>query len=308
MVKRILTLSFKPTGFMHYIFFVILALVWGAGFYMMKLAGFAFGPLAIGATSTLGGAIFLWSFWAISRSKWNIKRQHILPLAFVAFFAYIFPYAAQPFLINEIGHGFIGMMASLVPVLTIIVSIPMLGVFPSRIQLFGVLIGIVGIGLMIVDGMTRTAEPLYIVLAVSVPICYSITNTMIRKNFREVPPIVLVAIFMTSATVVLIPLSLIFEKVTINDRFMTAIVAIFLLSVFARGLGMLLFYRLIQAKGPLFAGLVTYVIPVEALMWSWFDGEHISMTQIAAIAIVLSMVGIVQRDINRRNLKEISKE
>ena len=42
-----------------------------------------------------------------------------------------------------VGHGFVGMMVSLVPVLTIVVSIPILGVFPSRTQLAGVLIGMI---------------------------------------------------------------------------------------------------------------------------------------------------------------------
>ncbi len=292
---------------MHYIIFIILSLAWGSGFFLMKLAGFAFGPLTIAATGTFGGSVFLWFFWGINRVKWQVGRRHILPLVFVSIFAYMLPYVAQPFLVNQIGHGFIGMMVSLVPVLTIIVSIPILGLFPSRIQLFGVLMGMTGITLMIIDGLDRNAEPIFLLMAVSVPVCYAVTNTIIRKSLHEIPPIVLAAIFMTAATIVLTPLALTFEQVRADNQLVTSIIAILLLSVFARGLGMLLFYRLIQAKGPLFAGLVTYVIPVEALMWSWFDNERVTLVQISAIAIVLLMVGIVQRDIVRRSGQEDQK-
>lgn len=286
---------------MHYLLFVILALAWGSGFYLMKLAGFAFGPFTIAATSTLGGSVFLWLFWLVNRVRWKVRKRHLVPLVIVAVFAFIYPYVAQPFLVGLIGHGFIGMMVSLVPVLTILASIPLLGLFPSKVQLFGVLMGMMGIVLMFVDGLDRNAEPLYLVMAVSVPVCYAFTNTLIRKKLRDIPPIVLAAIFMTAATIVLTPVSLALEEVRIDERFVTAVVATILLSIFARGLGMLLFYRLIQTKGPLFAGLVTYVIPVEALMWSWYDDERITVMQMLAITVVLLMVGVVQRDIIRKD-------
>ncbi len=55
-----------------------------------------------------------------------------------------------------------------------------------------------------------------------------------------------------------------------------------------------------KENGPLYAGMVTYVIPFGALIWSWIDKEKITTMQITAITIVLLMVGIVQRDITKR--------
>ncbi|MBT4266726.1 MAG: DMT family transporter [Deltaproteobacteria bacterium] len=289
---------------MHYLIFIIISLVWGGGFFLMKIAGLAFGPLTIAAGSTFGGSVVLWIFWALAREKWRIRRQHLLPLLLVSVFSYMWPYSAQPFLVNQIGHGFVGMMVSLVPVLTIIVSIPMLGLFPSRTQLAGVLVGMFCIVLMVIDGLNRTAQPLFLVVAISVPLCYAISNTMIQKSFQEIPPVLLAAFFMTAATAFLTPLSMVIEEVTFDRNFLTAMAAMLLLSVFARGIGMLLFYKLIKQKGPLFAGMVTYVIPLEALMWSWFDNERITLMQISAIIIVLLMVGIVQRDIIQRGKKQ----
>ena len=121
--------------------FIILSFVWGSGFFLMKLGGYAFGPITMGASSTVGGSVFLWGFWFVNRTKWNTRKKHILPLLLIALFGYAFPFAAQPFLVNQIGHGFIGMMVSLVPILTIIVSIPILRILPSKIQLLGVLVG-----------------------------------------------------------------------------------------------------------------------------------------------------------------------
>ncbi len=269
----------------------------------MKKAGLAFGPLTIGASTTFGGALVLWMFWLVKRSAWKIRRQHLVPLIIVSLFGYIFPYAAQPFLIKLIGHGFIGMMVSLVPIFTILVSIPLLRIYPSQKQFFGVLIGMVCLGLMVIDGLDRNVSGFYLLMSLSVPLCYAISNTLVQRSLQDLPPIILVALFMTAGTIVLTPLSLAFETITIDHNFVTAVGAILLLSVFARGIAMLLFYKMIQDKGPLFAGMVTYVIPVEALMWSWLDNERITLMQVSAILIVLLIVGIVQRDIVHRSKK-----
>jgi drug/metabolite transporter (DMT)-like permease len=288
---------------MQYLLFIITSLIWGGAFFLMKKAGLAFGPLTIGASTTFGGALVLWISWLVKRNAWQIRRQHLIPLSIVSLLGYIFPYAAQPFLVKLIGHGFIGMMVALVPVFTILVSIPLLGVYPSRKQFLGILIGIACLSLMIIDGLDRNVSWFYLFMALSVPLCYSVANTLVQRSFQDLPPVILVALFMTAGTIALTPLALIFETITIDDNFVSAIVAIVLLSVFARGIAMLLFYKMIKVNGPLFAGMVTYVIPIEALMWSWLDNERITFVQVSAILIVLLVVGVVQRDIVHRNKK-----
>lgn len=288
---------------MQYLLFIITSLIWGSAFFLMKKAGLAFGPLTIGATTTFGGALVLWVSWLVKQKAWQIRRQHLMPLLIVSLLGYIFPYVTQPFLVKLIGHGFIGMMVALVPIFTILVSIPLLGVYPSRKQFLGILIGVVCLFLMVIDGLDRNVSWFYLLMALSVPLCYAVANTLIHRSLHDLPPVILVALFMSTATIALSPLALIFETITIDNNFVTAIVAILLLSVFARGIAMLFFYKMIKTNGPLFAGMVTYVIPIEALMWSWVDNERITLMQVSAILIVLLVVGVVQRDIVQRNKK-----
>ena len=132
--------------------FIITSLIWGGAFFLMKKAGLAFGPLTIGASTTFGGVLVLWISWLVKQNTWQIRRQHLIPLLIVSLLGYIFPNAAQPFLIKLIGHGFIGMMIALVPIFTILVSIPLLGVYPSRKQFLGILIGMMCLSLMVIDG------------------------------------------------------------------------------------------------------------------------------------------------------------
>jgi drug/metabolite transporter (DMT)-like permease len=73
-----------------------------------------------------------------------------------------------------------------------------------------------------------------------------------------------------------------------------AIGSLCLLAVFSTGLAILLFIQLVKHQGPLFAGMVTYVIPVVALAWGQFDSERLTPLQLSAMAGVLAMVALVQ--------------
>ena len=74
----------------------------------------------------------------------------------------------------------------------------------------------------------------------------------------------------------------------------TALWALLLLGVFCTGIANLAFVYLVKSQGPLYAGMVTYVIPLVALAWGQFDSERLSPLQIAAMTGVLSMVALVQ--------------
>ncbi len=67
-----------------------------------------------------------------------------------------------------------------------------------------------------------------------------------------------------------------------------------MLGVLGTGLATYGFYRLIQRHGPLFAGMVTYLIPLGAVAWGWLDRERVTGLQVAALVGVLAMVLVVQ--------------
>jgi hypothetical protein len=72
------------------------------------------------------------------------------------------------------------------------------------------------------------------------------------------------------------------------------VVYLLLLCVVGSGLSTLAFVWLILKKGPLYAGMTAYVVPVLALLWGIMDGEHITVQQMLAIVGTLAMVALVQ--------------
>ena len=131
---------------MPYLLFLLVCFIWGSSFILMKKAGLVFGTFGVGAGRVAGGAAVLALLWWWNRHRWPIERRHFGPLLVVGLVCYSWPYALQPYLIGLHGSGFIGMTVAFVPLLTILVSAPMLGVYPTRRQLLGVLGGLACMG------------------------------------------------------------------------------------------------------------------------------------------------------------------
>jgi drug/metabolite transporter (DMT)-like permease len=277
--------------------------VWGGSFILMDRAGHAFGPVAIGMGRMVGGAAAIAVYCLATRSWAPLSRRDIGHLALVALLANVWPYVVQPYVMRQTGeHGFIGMMVAFVPLATIAVSIPMLGLWPSRRQLVGVIGGLVCTGLIVWDGTHRGMTPRLLALAMSTPLSYALGNTYIKWKLDHLPAAPLTAAFLALGAASLVPLEL--SPELLNRLQLTgpptpadwplAIGALATLGVVGTGICVLIFVHLIKTQGPLFAGMVTYVIPVVALMWGQFDRERLTTTQVAAIAGVLSMVALVQ--------------
>ena len=56
-----------------------------------------------------------------------------------------------------------------------------------------------------------------------------------------------------------------------------------------------LFYMLVKKAGALFASMVTYGIPFVAVFWGLLSGEHISLIQVACLAIILAGVYLASK-------------
>jgi drug/metabolite transporter (DMT)-like permease len=277
--------------------------VWGGSFILMDRAGHAFGPVEIGMGRMIGGAAAI-AVYCLATRRWApLSRRDIGHLALVALLANVWPYVVQPYVMRQTGeHGFIGMMVAFVPLATIAVSIPMLGLWPSRRQLLGVIGGLVCTGLIVWDGTHRGMTPRLLVLAMSTPLSYALGNTYIKWKLDHLPAAPLTAAFLAIGALSLVPLE--FSPRLVHRLQLTgpawpadwplAIAALATLGVVGTGICVLIFVHLIKTQGPLFAGMVTYVIPVVALMWGQFDRERLTATQVAAIAGVLAMVALVQ--------------
>jgi len=281
---------------MPYVWFVVVCSIWGSSFILMKRAMLCLSPVAIGAWRDFGGALVLALIFLLMRRSSAFRRADLWPLLIVAVLGFAWPHAIQPALVGRIGGAIVGMTVGMTPLLTILVSVPMLGVFPTRRQLIGVIGALVCMAILMQDGLRHSVPLRDLLLAFSVPTTYSIANSLIRRSLRHLPPLELTLLCLIGASSILLPLSATVgphRRIDAAD-WPLALAAVTTLGIAGTGIATLLFNKLVQDQGPLFASMTTNLVPVGAVLWGWADGEHITLTQVVALAGILVMVTIVQ--------------
>lgn len=269
----------------------------------MERATHAFGPVGVGIGRLLGGAAVLAVVWWVQRARHRVATRDLARIAGVALVGTSWPFVVQPYCLGQgFGHSYFGMMVALVPLATIVVSVPMLGVWPTKQQLVGVLGGFVCMLLLLQDGAARGMSGGLLVLALTVPLSYALGNTYLKWKLSHVHAVPLTALVLAMAAAWLAPLELVpgaMAQLGLNgpsqpNNVAMALGSLAVLGVVGTGVAVLMFIHLVVKEGPLFAGMVTYVVPVFALSWGAVDGETITVRQLLAMGGVLAMVALVQ--------------
>lgn len=281
---------------MAYIWFVVICLTWGGSFILMKKATLALSPVEIAAWRVISGAVALGILGWWQKSLRMPRRKDGGWLAFLVVAGYAWPFSLQPYLVALHGSALIGMTVSFVPLLTILVSIPVLGVYPTVRQLFGVLGALVCLGVLVMDGLQRHIPLSDLCLAGTVPLGYALCNTFIRRWLTHVGSLTLSFQSLVATSLVLFPLSLtsLGPQPVIRTNWGLALASVAVLGILGTGVATWLFNKLIQDEGPLFAGMVTNLVPIGAVLWGWLDHERVTTAQLVALVGIVLMVTIVQ--------------
>ncbi len=281
----------------------------------MKYGRVVFGALTVGGVRLFGGAVFLGLLWLVMR-RGNQKhlgafgrmvRKDRWAVLVPAFVGMAWPFSMQPYLIGKYDNSaFFGMMVCLTPLITILVSVPMLGVWPKVRELIGVIGGLIGVWMLFGDAVERSISWLDFIWAVSVPLSYAVSNVFVKRRLGSVPSVLLAMSALGLGALVVLPIGLGGE--VIEDAswggISFALGCVVFLGVIGTGLSMWWFYVLIGARGPLFAGMVTYVVCSFAVFWGWVDGEAVTWRQMVALGVILGMTALVQWPSQKPRLRE----
>ncbi len=290
---------------MAHLAFIFCCFVWGTSFILLERVTHVFGPVEIGIWRMFSGAAAVAVCWWFGGRSYRLSRGDWLVLIFVSLVFTAPPQVIQSYVLHQgFGHSFFGTIVAAVPLLTILVSVPMLRIWPTQRELVGVLGGLACLWFLVEDGMDRGMSVGLLALALMIPLASALSNTVIKWKLPHVPAAPLTAILLVIAGIALVPVD--FSPSTLNaldvtapsgtgsGETATAVLYLFLLGVVGSGISTMVFVWMILKKGPLFAGMTTYVVPVLALLWGLVDGETITPRQLIAIGGVLAMVAMVQ--------------
>ena len=277
-----------------WVYLLILSLIWGSSFILIKKSLLGLTPYQLGALRTIITGIILLAFGfnklrTIPKSKWKWLLLSGLLGSFIP--AFFFAIAE-----TEIDSAVTSILNSLVPLNTILLGFAIFKITSTKRQILGVIIGFTGTAILILKGaeLNPNQNYLYASFIIASTVMYAANVNIIKRHLQDVKPLSIAAgnyaFIIIPALIVLLFSDFFTLKTFDNPALPKALMYITILAVFGTAIAKVLFFKLVQLSTPVFASSVTYIMPIIALGWGILDGEAFSFIQ--GLAALLVLIGV----------------
>ncbi|AZA52677.1 DMT family transporter [Chryseobacterium sp. G0201] len=274
-----------------WILLVILSLIWGSSFILIKKSLEHFNPFEVGALRVLIAGIILMPI-AISKYK-LFPKKHLKWLILAAFTGNFIPMFLFPIAETEVSSSIAGIINSMMPIFVIIVGALVWKFETTKQQIIGVFISFTGVCLLAFgggDGTTFKLIPILLLLLAT--LCYALSTTTVKSKLMEVSSTVLSAFVFSFVlffpSLIALSFTGFFSDFSFSKDNLTGLMFVSLLSIFGTGLAMMMNYRLLKVSTPLFASTVTLLMPIVAIIWGTLDGEKLTVLQFIGASVIIA--------------------
>lgn len=299
-----------PLKNLKWIYLILLALVWGSSFILIKKGLIGLSPLQLGSLRIIFAAIFLIAIGAKSLLKLNARQWRLIIIS--GFLGSFFPVYLFAFAETQIDSAIASILNATTPLLTLIFGVIFFSTLFTQNKIIGVVIGFLGALGLILSGAAINPDQdyLYSGLVVIAAGCYAINVNIIKKYMSDISALGIATgnflVLLLPAIGVLAFTGFSFDEVLVNPLVYTSLGYVAILGVIGTGMALVIFNKLIQISDPVFSSSVTYIIPVVGLVWGYLDGELFSLFQLVSTLVILMGVFMVNR--SRNIYKRIKKE
>jgi drug/metabolite transporter (DMT)-like permease len=200
---------------------------------------------------------------------------------------------------TRIDSALAGILNSLTPLFTILVGVVFYKTQTTTIKFLGILIGFVGLTFLLLTGKEMHFENLsYASLVLVATMMYGVNVHTVGRNLKEISSIQIASVafsFLILPSAAVLFFTGFFDynfknPIVLHSVFMSAI-----LGMVGTSMASILFYYLVKKAGILFGSLVTYGIPIVAVVWGLIYGESLEPMQVVCLGVILLGVYIVNR-------------
>jgi drug/metabolite transporter (DMT)-like permease len=251
---------------------ITLSLIWGMSFLFIKVLLDVLDPWQIVFIRCLLGALTILPIILLRKQKIRLKELPLKALLLVGLLNAGIPWGLIALSETFLDSGYTAILNATTPIWTAMMGVLFFSVKMGWKQWIGVMIGFVGI-IFLMDastpGLSQNELLVGILLMLSATCCYGFSSQYAKKNLQQT------SVWITALTTLLVGslLSAVIMSVSggwhlpVNDVTGKAVLSILGLGIFGSGIAYLLFYYMISAGSAEFATLVTYLVPVSAVIW-----------------------------------------
>jgi len=277
----------------NWILFIVLSLIWGSSFILMKLGLQQLSSYQVAALRIVSsGAILLPITVKYIR---RIPAKKLLLVFLSGTLGSLLPAFLFCLAEEKIDSALAGTLNALTPVFVIITGVIFFNAKIASNKIIGILIALTGCILLLFSKSLLQTNPHFssLLLVILATILYGFNVNMVSKNLLHIPSLQIAAVALSlnalPALMVLI-LTGYFSMPLYSSAILTATGASILLGLMGTAIATIIFYVLVKRAGIIFATMVTYGIPFVAIAWGIFYGEIFGWRQFFCLIIILAGV------------------
>jgi drug/metabolite transporter (DMT)-like permease len=289
----------------HWIALVILSLIWGTSYILMKKGLESFSPYQVGALRIVITFVCLLPV-ALKHFRF-LNKSNILSIIIIGLFGSVIPAFLFPLAETRITSSLAGMLNSLSPVFTLLFGITIYKRKAIKSQIAGVFLGLLGaIGLLYTGSFTFNVFGLFVVLAT---LLSGISSNEVSK-VKELNGIKITSLsfFVTSPVAIIYLCFSDFSGPMQSENWVRNLCFIGILAALGSATALVIYYLLIRDTSPIFASSVTYFIPIVATFWGLADNEHLSSSMLISVILIFAGVYIINRPDFLKKRRAVSDE
>jgi drug/metabolite transporter (DMT)-like permease len=284
---------------------LVLSLIWGTSFILMKKGLVVFSAMELGATRVSVAAALLLPFAV--REVGRVERSRLKWLALSGTVGTLIPAFLFAYAETRLASGLAGVLNALTAVFALLMGALLFGQRLTGLRVLGIGLGLVGtVVLMLLGGSgDAAASPgeasnawygLYIVAAT---VGYGLSVNVIKHRLNGMTPLAVTSLLLLliggpALAYLLLGTGFVHKLTTVPGAW-TAFGYIALLATLSTAVATFLFNMLIQRSTTLFASSSTYLIPIVALAWGALDGEAFNLWHALGMVIILAGVFVIHR-------------
>ena len=283
---------------LRWIYLIILSIIWGSSFILIKKSLIGLTPMQVGALRILITAFVL--LIVGFKEVFTIKKKHWYYIFLTAVLGTFFPAFLFAYAIEGIDSSIASILNSLTPLNTLIIGALLFGFTFKKYQLVGVLVGLIGTIVLIFKGsaLNPNQNYWYAFFPILASIGYAFNVNILKKHLSDLSAL---SVTLGNFVIIIIPTTLVlwysgfFETFEYTETTRLSLIYITILAVFGTAFAKTLFNRLVQISSPIFSASVTYLIPIVAVSWGVLDGEKLTIMQLLAGLMILLGVYLTNR-------------
>ncbi|MFN8247637.1 MAG: DMT family transporter [Ferruginibacter sp.] len=277
----------------NWLIFIALSFIWGSSFILMKeglvaLTAYQVASLRIIFSGLVLLPVAIRSFGKIPANKIFVTFMSgtlgsLLP-------AYLFCIAEE-----EIDSALAGVLNSLTPIFVIIIGALFFKARTPTNKVIGIIIAFSGSVLLFFSqpNFSEKSNFFYILLVVIATIMYGLNVNMVHRYLNHIPSIQIASLALglnAIPALVVLYFTGYFDLDLSNKAVLSSTGFSALLGIGGTAIASIIFYMLIKRAGAVFSSMVTYGIPVVAIMWGIIYGEQVGWKQVLSLAVILGGV------------------